>query len=573
MNVKIQMSNFKIKTQKIWEVRKRVFDDEVKQLLYNRGVIDEKADKATITRFINPSFDKDFYPVKLLPDYDKFLKRIKLAIQNKERIGIFADYDADGIPGAALLYRALKKLGLDPLVYIPSRQEGYGLSKEGIDYLIGRSVSLIITVDLGIREFENAEYIMANKCDLIITDHHLPDEKLPNALAVINPKNPGSKYPFQELAGGGAAYKLVQGLAEEYPEKLSESFLKWNLDLAAISTISDVVPMIDENRIIAKYGLISLAKTKNIGLKSLYQVAAINTEKLSSYTVGFQIAPRINAPGRMDHASKSFELLVTEDKKEADDLSKWLNDQNSVRQEAMDEVQQQASEKIIAKKLDENKIIVVSGSWGKGVIGPTASRLVELFRRPVIILSQEGDFLSGSSRSIRGFNIVEALRNSDKYLINYGGHKGAAGLQLKADKLDEFIKSITTYAAKNITDEDLLPRIDIDMEIDPGKIKIDLLKQIQKLEPFGLGNPRPVLMSKNLELVDHRFVGKENKHLKLNFKSENNHHESIYFNFKDEIKNLSCGQIYDIVFTPEINTWNGDEKPSLNIIDYRLSKI
>lgn len=558
---------------KIWEVKKRIFDDEITQLLFNRGIIDEKADKKAIGRFLDPDFNQDFYPAKLLPDYDKFLKRIKQAIGQKEKIGIFADYDADGIPGAALFYRALIKLGLKPLVYIPSRQEGYGLSKQGIDYLIDKEVKLIITIDLGIREYENADYIKSRKCDLIITDHHLPDEKLPNALAVINPKNSGSKYPFQELAGGGVAYKLVQGLSEEYPKELTESFLKWNLDLAAISTISDVVPMIDENRIIAKYGLISLAKTKNLGLKSLYEVAAINTDKLGSYTVGFQIAPRINAPGRMAHASKSFELLITEDKGEAETLSKWLNDQNSVRQEAMDQVQEEASKKIITKKLAQNKIIVVSGVWGKGVIGPTASRLVEQFGRPVIILSQEGDYLSGSSRSIKGFNIVDALENSSKYLLGFGGHKGAAGLQLKAENLEGFSKNIISYAEKKISDEDLIPRIEIDLEIEPQKIKVDLLKNFLKLEPFGLGNPRPVLLTNKLKLVDYRFVGKENKHLKLNFESESDKHESMFFNFEDDIKDLKIGHAYDIVFTPEINTWNGDEKPSLNIVDYRKSDL
>ncbi len=302
---------------KIWEIQKRKYDDVILQLLHNRGVIFRIDDEKGTESFFHPNFESGLYDPTLLPDFSKAIKRIKKAIDRREKIGIFADYDADGIPGAALLFKAFSTLNQNVEVYIPNREKGYGLNREGIDFLIEKKCSLIITVDLGIRDFLEAKYCQQEEIDLIITDHHLPDDKMPKAVAVVNPMRVGSLYPFANLAGAGVAYKIVQGLSEIYPQKITESFLKWNLDLAAIATIADVVPLLDENRTIAKYGLIVLNKSKNLGLQELNKAASLNSGNLNAYSVAFQIAPRINAPGRIDHAAKSFELLVTQDRRKA----------------------------------------------------------------------------------------------------------------------------------------------------------------------------------------------------------------------------------------------------------------
>lgn len=553
---------------KVWKIKKRIFDDPIKQLLYNRSIITQKGEVDLIERFIEPSFDNDLHDPELLPNWKEFKNRLTEAVDKQETIGIFADYDADGIPGAAYLYRALVKLGVKARVYIPTREEGYGLNKAGIDVLVGQNCSLIITVDLGIRSFEMVEYA-ASLTDIIITDHHLPDDKLPKkALAVVNPKVSGSKYPFKELSGAGVVFKLVSGLAKFYPEVLTEAFLKWNLDLIAISTISDVVPLVDENRVITKFGLISLIKTHNIGLKKLYQVAAIDAKKINTYTVGFQIAPRINAPGRIDHASKSFELLVTEDENEAVELAHWLNKKNALRQNSMDQVEQECIAQVIDNNLDKDKIIIVHGDWPKGVIGPSASRLVEKFRRPVIILSKEESGYSGSSRSIPNFNIIDGLKKVEKYLKVYGGHKGAAGLQLEKTNLTKFITEMVKIANNEIKDEHLKPAVDIDLEISPGEISVNQFKKFFQLEPFGLGNPRPIFYLKNVKIIDHRFVGKDNKHLKLMVSTKGQDFEAIFFGCNIDLKKINLHNA-ELLFSPEINYWNGQNKVSLNIIDIR----
>ena len=553
---------------KVWEIKPKVFDDITLQLLYNRQIITKKAEADLVRNFIEPDFESDFHDPKLLPDYKKFEERLIKAIENKEKVGVFADYDADGIPGAAFLYKALRKLNLQVEVYIPTREEGYGLNKKGLDLLIKNGCNLIITIDLGIKAHDMANYL-DGKCDLIISDHHLPDETLPKAIAVVNPKIIGSKYPFTELSGAGVVFKLVQGLSKIFPKELSESFLKWNLDLIAISTISDVVPLIDENRIIAKFGIISLSKTKNLGLKELYKVTAFDPGKMNTYSISFQIAPRINAPGRIDHATKSFELLVSENEEEAKNLAKWLNEQNQVRQDLMDEVEESAIKEIIERNLDQNKIIILSGKWPKGVIGPSASRLVERFRRPVIILTEEKGGFSGSSRSLPCFNIVAGLKQVEKYLTLYGGHKGAAGLSLKTDQLAGFEKEIIKIANKEISAEDLLPKLNIDTEVSTSDLTVKQFEQISKLEPFGLGNPRPVFCLRKAKIVRFQYVGSENKHLKLILESSSKQFEAIYFSCGMEGNRIKINGKYDIVFNPEINRWNGREIVSLNISDMK----
>lgn len=552
-----------------WIIQPRKFDDLIDQVLFNRGVITEK-DETTKLDFLKPDFAKLHDPF-LMHNIKEAAERIKSAKEKGETIGIFADYDADGIPGAALLYKALKKLDIKSYIFIPSREGGYGLSKEGIDYLKSKNCTLIITVDLGIRNFREAEYSKKIGLDLIITDHHEPDQKIPKADLVINPKIDGDKYPYRDLAGCGVAYKLVCGLSKIYPQIINEAFLKWNLDLVAISTISDVVPLQGENRTLASFGLYVLKKTKNLGLQNLYKTANITPESINAYSVGFQIGPRINAPGRMDHATKSFELLVTENKKEARELAEWLDQKNQARQAAMERVGNEASKKIETEKLDRNNIIVVAGDWVKGVIGPVASRLADKYSRPVIILSKEKDVYSGSARSLEGVNILALVEMSEKYVAKFGGHKGACGLSIMASKYELFIKSILENAQKYIKPEDLIKKIKIDAEIKPAEIKKSLCEKILQLEPFGMGNARPVFALNNASIVSHRLMGTDQRHLSAQIKSGGNLFRIVCFGFTEQgnINNIKSNTLYDFAFTPELNYWNGETNIDLKVVDFR----
>ncbi len=555
--------------EKVWEILPRKFDDLLDQILYNRGVIEDQNDTESKERFLHPVFARDLFDPFLLKNVKETVDRIRLAVESLEKVGIFADYDADGIPGAALLYRALTKIGLNSFVYIPNREGGYGLSEEGVDFLISKGCTLIITVDLGIRNFMEAIYCREKKIDLIITDHHLPDKLLPEAMLVVNPKTNGDDYPFRELSGCGVAYKLVQGLSKIFPDQINESFLKWNLDLVAISTIADVVPLISENRVISKYGMVVMQKTHNVGLREIIKLAKIKPEEIGSYQIGYQIAPRINAPGRIDHATKSFDLLITDDVSEATELALWLNEKNETRQSKMSEVEKESLCKIDELELLKNKIIIVAGDWQKGVIGPTASRLVEKTGRPVVLFSKDTDVYTGSARSVSGVNIIDLLDKTKELIEKYGGHKGAAGLAVVRDKFDDFCKKLISLANKEVSEKDLIKKISVDAEVSSVELSMDLYEKIILLEPFGLGNAKPIFLIKNAQIVNYRYVGKEEKHLSLSIKSGESVFKAIMFSCPFGKEFISMNKSYDVVFNLTLDEWLGNKKLSLNIIDMR----
>ena len=556
---------------KKWLIKPKKYEDLIAQILFSRGVIDD-FNPEKIKQFLNPDFDLDFFDPFLLNDFQKAFDRILLAIEKKEKIGIFADYDADGIPGAALLYRTLQKFNITPIVYIPTRQAGYGFNQSGINFLISEKVSLIISVDLGIREFEMSKYLADQKIDLIITDHHNPDEKLPKALAVVNPKIKNSKYPFRELSGAGVVFKFVQALHKKFPKIIDEKFLKWNLDLVAISTISDVVPLVSENRTIAKFGLKVLQKSRNLGIKSIILQSKINPETLNSGTVGFQIGPRINAPGRIDHATYAFEALITDDIYEAQKLTTILNQKNEERQMAMEIIDEKSSKKIDKEKLYLKKIIILSDDdWSKGVIGPAASRLVEKYSRPVILFKKDKDFFVGSARSFSDFDIYSAIKNNSKFLETFGGHLGACGLKVKKENYEKFKNAIENYCQKNISDQDLIPKIEVDAVVSADSINLNVVKELKKLEPFGMGNPRPNIIIKNLVLENKRSIGGDGQHMQFYFKAKYKSFKAVIFNVSDNHAKIELGKKYDVVIFPEENYWNGKTSIDLKIIDLKES--
>lgn len=547
--------------EKIWEIKERKHKDIVKQLFENRGVLDFES-------FLNPDFDKDLLDPEKLPDFEVAAKRIVEAKKRDEKIGIFADYDADGIPGAAFLKKTLDLIGVESAVYIPSRDEGYGLREGGIDFLISKGSSLIISIDLGIRDIKAVEYCKKKNIDLIITDHHEPGDKLPDALAVINPKLKGSKYAFDGLSGAGVIFKFVVGLAKYFPE-IDEKFLKWNLDLIAISTISDVCSLIDENRVIAKYGLKVLRKTRNIGLLELYKTAGIDPKNIESYTVGFQIGPRINAPGRIDHATKSYQLLTSENAEEAKELALWLNEKNEERQKMMDEVIGEAEAKIRKNKLDINKIIILFGQWQKGVLGPSASKIVEKYVRPTILFSHGTEYMTGSARSVEGVDMLKVLEGASSTIQNFGGHKGAAGVTIDADKKDRFLKNIYKSAEVNIDDKDLVKKIKVDVAIDFSEISMRLYDTIEKLMPFGMGNPKPVFTTSGAEIIDHRKVGRDAKHLSLKLREAGREIRGICFGFENCTLTKYDNMKYDIAYQIIEDNWNGSRELKLQILDIK----
>ncbi len=543
-------------------------------ILYNRGLQSlEDAD-----RFIRSSL-QDIRSPFLLHDIDKAVDRILKAILKKEKILIYGDYDVDGLTSIAVLVHFLRYVGQDPLYHVPDRlQEGYGFHADCISSFSQRGVQLIITVDCGITAFDAVDLANQSGIDVIITDHHECVDKLPSALAVLNPKIPHSDFPFRELAGVGVAFYLVMGLRKYMRQKglwsrLPEPNLRDYLDLVALGTLADMVPLQEENRIFVKYGMEEISTAKRPGLFILKEHVGLEGVISQVRPLLFSIIPRINAPGRMGCADEALEILLCEDSEGAREIAKILEDRNVQRRSIEDEVYQEAqalAQQQISQG-DRGALILASEGWHKGILGIVASRLARKFLRPVVLLSFDGEMGKGSVRSIDSLEVLDALRSCKSHLEKFGGHRMAAGLSLKRESLEEF-KSAFEGAIKNKMDQDdrAKPVLLVDLWLqDPSALNEDMLSDFEQMAPFGQGNAEPVIGMRDMKILDKRIVGED--HLKLTIGQGDCSFDAIGFQMgRKGVMESRCAR-WDIVFSPRKEVWKGRSRIRLHLVDMQPS--
>ena len=542
--------------------RKHNINELLARILLNRNInTDEK-----IIKFLHPKIE-DLNDPYLFNDMEKAVSRILEAVNKKEKITIYGDYDVDGITSITVLKKFLDEIGAQVDYYLPNRlSEGYGLNQNALDIIRARGTQLMITVDCGISAYDEIEYAKSLGLEVIITDHHECPEILPTALAIIDAKRIDNKYPFNSLAGVGVSFKLIQAICMRLG-LTSETYLKY-LDVVCLGTVADIVPLVDENRIIVKYGLDTIKNTKNVGLKSLIETSGYN--EIDSTAISFGLAPRINACGRMGQAELALKMLLTDSEEEAMEIAVNLQTMNKQRQEVEKVIMDDAVKIIEENKLyNDNVIVVGNEKWHHGVIGIVASKITETYYKPSILVCFEGDEGKGSGRSVEGFDLHEALSACGDNLLKYGGHEMAIGLTLKKSEFSNFRKAIIEFAKDKIPD-DLMPVVKYDAEIRTKDISKDTIESLKLLEPYGEANHSPVFVYKNVKVDSVRTLS-NNKHLKLNVKEGNCVFNAIAFNMGDKKDTIKMGDKVDILHYLELNRYNGYESVQLNVKDIKKS--
>ena len=533
------------------------------ELLTNRGLSQKEAQS-----FIDPNYDIDLEDPFSIKDMEKAVKRILDAIKKKEKIAIYGDYDIDGMSASAVMYDALSSMGSKPTLYIPDRfEEGYGLNSLALKKLKENGAKLVISVDCGTTAHKQAEDAKKMKLDLIITDHHEPDGKAPKgAIACINPKLQKHS-PLHNLAGVGVAFYLVRALQEK-SDLLKPGQEKWLLDLVALGTICDVVPLAGPNRVLAKYGLLVLNKSKRPGIKALADTSSIDLSKANEFDLGFKIGPRLNAAGRLTHAQKALDILIADDYDKARGLADDLNELNHIRRQATLEVYEEANKQ--ASKYKQDPILVLSSpDWSHGIVGIVASRVSEKWHKPTILLQELGTEAKGSARSYGNFNIIDAIRSCEALLSSYGGHSFAAGLKLETERIKELRYRLNEYAVSNMDVKNNIKVIDVAIDLPSEMVSIDLYEAINSLAPFGNSNSKPYCQSA-FEVSEVRLVGSDASHLKLRLvDSRGNTHDAIGFGKgKDYEWMKPCSQVL-MAYEISENIWNGSKKHQLEIVDIK----
>lgn len=518
--------------------------------------------------FFRPQI-KDLHNPWLMKDMDKAVERLLLAFEKKEKILIYGDYDVDGTTSVAVMYQFIKSLYPCIEYYIPHRyREGYGISKAGIEYAKENNVSLVISLDCGIKSIELIHYAKTNGIDFIVCDHHLPDADLPDAVAILNAKQIDCNYPYKELCGCGVGLKLIQATCDHL--KLPDETWMQYLDLVATAIAADIVPMTGENRILAHYGLKKANENPSIGIKALMELAGLK-ENIHINNLVFVIAPRVNAAGRMDDAKKAVQLFIEKNYEQALELAKLLHNDNSDRKETDMSITEEAMDMIASDStlMSRRTTVLYQKHWHKGVVGIVASRLIDRYYRPTIVLTDSGDKIAGSARSVSGFNVYEAIHECKDLLENYGGHFYAAGLTMKPENLPLFQQKFEEVVSGSIKEEMLRPEIIIDGEIKFSDINFSLYNIIAQMEPYGPENMRPVFIARNLTDAGYSRILKD-AHIKFYLKQKNIVLEGIGFNMADKFTLLQCGPI-DAVFTLDENSWNGEKRLQLKILDIKPS--
>ncbi|MBI4256672.1 single-stranded-DNA-specific exonuclease RecJ [Candidatus Uhrbacteria bacterium] len=552
------------------------FDGIILQLLWNRGLRTQE----DMDIFLGPDWSRDTYTPELFMNMKQAVSRVFQALEKKEVITIHGDYDADGICGTAVLVTTLRELcrtlSFDErkvTSYIPHREkEGYGVSIETIEHLHAHEqTKLMITVDCGISNKPAIDRGQKLGIDTIVCDHHTMPAELPTSAILIHPLVPGETFPNKQLCGTGVAFKLASALIHEARlrgAEFPEGHEKWLLDLVAIATVTDVMPLAGENRVLEKYGLLVLNKTRRRGIQKLLDVAGSTLGQLDTVSIGFQIGPRLNAAGRMTHANEALNLLIEEDDLGATTLALRLHELNIERQKASQLMYEQAKRQV-GEAVGESLIVAYQDGWGAGLVGLVAGKLVNEYGRPVLVVGKDGEKFVGSGRSIEGFDVTKALHHASEYLDKFGGHPQACGFSVTGEeRFHKAIAMMKAYASAELKPENLEPRLQIDAEILLGDIGWELFDTLQAFQPFGTGNPLPVFVSRGVRVASCSAVGKEGGHLKLRLQSQTGKLvEGIGFGFGDWAEKLSLGQSVDVVYEIQVNEWNGNRQLQIRIVD------
>lgn len=556
---------------KTWNITKYE-EEEVNRRMQTYGIsevlakllIAREIDFEEIPNFLHGTLE-DLRDPFLMKDMDKFVERIKEAIDKKEKICIYGDYDVDGITSISIMYEFLTQLGGDVSYYLPNRLlEGYGINIPALDEIKKKGVTLVITVDCGITAVEEVKYAKSIGLDVCITDHHECSELVPSCIAVVNPKQSQDKFPFKMHAGVGVAYKCITALGISY-QMPAQNYQKY-LDIVAIGTISDIVPLVDENRIISKIGLEQMKHTKNVGLKALLEITSY--KEIDSIMVSFGMAPRINACGRMGNAGVAVELLLEKDEKRAKLLAEKLNQLNTQRQMVEKDIFDKAEIMIKTQKLEaENSLVLYDASWHNGVIGIVASRLVNIYCKPVILLTKENGVIRGSGRCQNGFSLYDALSACNDTLVQFGGHELAAGLTVEEEKIEEFARrfnEVVTHTSSHLKEK----IVEIDMEIGRKDLNIQTIKDIKMLKPYGQCNKTPIFLYKNLKVHAIRTI-KDEKHLKLTLQDGKSLIEALAFSQGARRDELHIGDKIDVVCNIELNSYHLPKTVQLILQDFK----
>lgn len=558
------------------------------QLLYNRGL----TEKDKIQDFLEPKYENLHSPF-LFQDMQKAVNRIWQAIENKEKIYIYGDYDADAITANAVLQQTFRYLGAEVSSYIPDRfSEGYGVNLEAMEKIKADGATVVITVDCGTNSRDAADFCLENKIDFIITDHHEIIGEVPKAYALINPKNTNDSYPYHEITGVGVAFKLACGLLSsgvgavngrpqssetggQWPplqKQISSDWAKWLLDLVAIGTVADCHSLMGENRILVKYGLKVLQKTKWIGLRALMASAGLDLQSkpADTYTLGFVVAPRLNAAGRLEHANVALDLLLETDAVSAQQKAVALEQINSRRRQLTEQALSEAKEKVLLIK-DRKILVVVGDGWPKGVVGLVAGRLAEEHYKPVIALEKTDGTCTGSARTAGDFDILEALKFASEHLLKFGGHKQAAGLSLESNKVDAFYQKLLEYAEKNFDESKAQKILNLEAELESEDLSLVTCGLLLNFEPFGVDNHRPKFLVSGMQISAIKLVGAASQHMQLQLQKAEKKVSAIAFNSGHLEKICKVGDTVDVACELTEDNWNGNSSVKLRVVDLRIS--